>query len=252
MMFIVKRALKEVLDARLPWSLWGLVHKLKTGSLKYPWRFRKYRVGENCYIDPSVQIFGWKSVAVGSNTVLSEEVWLNANDRGTDKETIIVGNNCHIGRRNYFSAGPLIHIKDYCLTGIDCHFLGCAHVFDSPQVPYISAGVTKGEAIEVGVNCMLATSVTVLQGVRIGFGSIVGARSVVVSSLPPFSIAVGNPCKGIKRYDFKNNRWVDIREWLNEYEQFMPTEAEYLATLKERHGAIPLSLMASSRRFGWL
>jgi acetyltransferase-like isoleucine patch superfamily enzyme len=242
---------------KLPWRLWSAVYRLtlRLGShIKFldKHKFRKSRVGKATYIDPSVCILGWKNVVIGNNTLLSEDVWLNVNHRDEGTNRIIIGNNCHIGKRNFFSSGPLIALKDYCFTGIDCHFLGSGHVIDSPFVPYIASGLTAGDVIELGVNCWLTTSVTVLEGVRIGYGSVIGARSVVSNNIPAFSIAIGNPCKVIKRFDFRNNTWIDSQKWSDELNKFIPTEEEYLSMLIERHSAIPLSLLSSSKRFGWL
>jgi acetyltransferase-like isoleucine patch superfamily enzyme len=244
-------------DHKLPWAQWGPVYQLRSRleSRKIfsdRHEFRKTRVGQASYVDPSVRIIGWRNVVIGSNTTLSEDVWLNVNHRDDGINRIIIGNNCHIGKRNFISSGPLITLKDYCFTGIDCHFLGSGHVIDSPLVPYIASGLTTGAVIEIGVNCWLTTSVTVLQGVKIGHGSVIGARAVVLNDIPPFSIAVGNPCMVIKRFDFKNNVWIDAQNWSDELNSLIPTEEDYLRRLIERYSAIPLSLVSSSRRFGWL
>ena len=62
----------------------------------------------------------------------------------------------------------------------------------------------------------IGQNVTVMPGVHIGNGSIIGAYSVVASDIPPYCVAVGNPCKVIKqRFDdslveyLLNLKWWD-------------------------------------------
>jgi acetyltransferase-like isoleucine patch superfamily enzyme len=235
----------------LPWKYWGPVIRVR-------WRgggagaFRKRNVGKNSYVDPSVQIFGWEQVTIGDNVALSEGTWLNASARDGSRDRIIIGDFCHIGRRNYFSTGGLIHIKDFGFTGIDCHLLGTSHSVASPMTPYVASELTPGAAIELGVNCWLTTSVTVLAGVQIGCGSVIGARSVLTGSVPPFSIAFGNPCRVVKRFDFKNNLWIPVQQFSDELAKFAPSEAEYLAVLRSKSELLRPALHASSTRFGWL
>lgn len=55
-----------------------------------------------------------------------------------------------------------------------------------------------GKPIEIGADCWLAANVTVIGGVRIGEGCIIGAGSVVTKDIPPYSLAAGNPCRVIR------------------------------------------------------
>lgn len=48
-------------------------------------------------------------------------------------------------------------------------------------------------------NCWIAASVTVIGGVTIGEGCVIGAGSVVTKDIPPNSLAVGNPCRVIRK-----------------------------------------------------
>ena len=57
-------------------------------------------------------------------------------------------------------------------------------------------------------NVWIGEFVSILPGVTIGMGSIIGTMSVVTKSIPPYSIAVGSPAKVIKVYDFENKKWV--------------------------------------------
>ena len=50
--------------------------------------------------------------------------------------------------------------------------------------------------IEDGV--MIGMNTTIMPGVRIGKGSIIGAKSLVVDDIPPWTVAAGNPAKIIK------------------------------------------------------
>jgi putative colanic acid biosynthesis acetyltransferase WcaF len=52
--------------------------------------------------------------------------------------------------------------------------------------------------ISIGDNAWLAADVFVGPGVTIGELTVVGARSVVVTDLPPRKICVGHPCRPIK------------------------------------------------------
>ena len=52
--------------------------------------------------------------------------------------------------------------------------------------------------ITIEKDCWLASNVTVCGGVTIGEGSVIGAGSVVTRSIPPHSLAAGNPCRVIR------------------------------------------------------
>lgn len=193
--------------------------------------WRAAHCGPGVWLDPTVQVLGWRRVRIGAHSIISEGGWLNVNDRDADEPVIVIGASCFLGRRNFLSAGSLIEIGDYCLTGVDCHFLGSDHVFSSPFVPYLMSGTTDGGHIRIGANCWLGASVTVLKGVSIGYGSIIGAGSVVKSDVPPMSIAVGNPARLVRRFDLPTQTWVRAEEYM---ESAIPDEAAYLAQLKEQ------------------
>ncbi|WP_199194180.1 CatB-related O-acetyltransferase [Pleurocapsa sp. CCALA 161] len=57
---------------------------------------------------------------------------------------------------------------------------------------------TKG-AINIGNGVWIGDNVTILPGVEIANGAVIGAGSIVTKSIPPYSIAVGNPAKVIKK-----------------------------------------------------
>jgi acetyltransferase-like isoleucine patch superfamily enzyme len=202
-------------------------------------------IGKNTYIDKNVHLIGLKHIKVGSNTIISDDSWLNVNERVDSQIGIEIGSSCYIGKRNFFTSGQNIRIKDFFMSGINCSFLGSDHVMDEPLKPYVFTGTTNVNTIYIGTNVWLGANVTVLGDVSIGHGSIVGANSLVNKNIPPFSIAVGNPARVIKRYDFKNSHWT---KEFDQLDKFM-SEEKYEKELSQYHGR-SLPLLASGKNFG--
>ena len=54
------------------------------------------------------------------------------------------------------------------------------------------------EPIVIEDKVWIGSNAVVLPGVRIGYGSVVGAGSVVSRSIPPMTVAVGTPCRVVR------------------------------------------------------
>ncbi len=61
----------------------------------------------------------------------------------------------------------------------------------------------KSKPIKICDKAWLGFGVTVLNGVTIGEGAVIGAQSVVREDIPPYAIAYGNPAKVVKYIDEK-------------------------------------------------
>jgi maltose O-acetyltransferase len=85
----------------------------------------------------------------------------------------------------------LISIGDNCGFGESCSIL--AH--DAMPNEYIDA--TRIGKVTIHESCHFGMRSVILPGVEIGPMSIVGANSVVISNIPPHSVATGNPAKVI-------------------------------------------------------
>lgn len=96
------------------------------------------------------------------------------------RESIVLGNNVLVGANSV-------------ITDFDWHSHDPADRDNMSLAPV--AKVKIGNNVWIGANCM------VLKGVEIGDNTIVGAGSLVVSSLPANSICAGVPCKVIRTLD---------------------------------------------------
>lgn len=73
----------------------------------------------------------------------------------------------------------------------------------------------KGDTI-IGNDIWIGQSVTFLLGVHVGNGTIIGANAVVASDIPPYSIAIGNPARIVKkRFDDEMIKLLEKLEWWN-------------------------------------
>lgn len=69
--------------------------------------------------------------------------------------------------------------------------------------PPISRPLTSKGEVRIGNNVWIGDKATVLPGVTIGDGAIVGTNAVVTSDVPAYSIAVGNPARIIDKQKVK-------------------------------------------------
>lgn len=67
---------------------------------------------------------------------------------------------------------------------------------------------TKGN-VTIGSDVWIGECSTILSGVTIGHGAVVGAYSVVAKDVPPYAIVCGNPAK-IIRYRFRPDQIVEL------------------------------------------
>lgn len=71
------------------------------------------------------------------------------------------------------------------------------HNFADLTMPIKDQGIAKSR-VRIGRDVWLGTKVTVVRGVEIGEGAVVGANAVVTQDLPAYSVSVGVPARVIK------------------------------------------------------
>ena len=82
-------------------------------------------------------------------------------------------------------------------VGAHVDILAENHNFDDPELPINQQGV-KRRGVVIGEDCWIGNRATVLDGVRIGRGSVIGAAAVVTGDIPEFSVAVGSPARVLR------------------------------------------------------
>lgn len=125
------------------------------------------QIGSDVAINDYVHIGAIESVSIGNRVLIASKVFISDHDHGS------------YGRGGVHS-DPRITPSERPLSS-------------SPVV--IEDDVWIGEFVSV------------LAGVRIGKGSVIGTMSTVSRDIPPYCIAVGSPAKVIKRFNFATGIW---------------------------------------------
>ena len=111
------------------------------------------------------------------------------------------GYNIHIGRRFFANAGLVVldtasvEIGDDVLIGPQVGLYAAYHPVD---VERRAAGLEAAAPIRICDKVWIGGHVSVLPGVTIGEGSVIGAGSVVTHDIPPRKVAYGNPCRVVR------------------------------------------------------
>lgn len=109
----------------------------------------------------------------------------------------------HLGKDVYLNFGLSlvddtdIYIDSHTLIGPNVTLITTNHLI-APEIR-MKKGYQYSLPIHIKRNCWLGANVTVLPGVTIGENSVIGAGSVVTKDIPANVIAVGVPCKVLRK-----------------------------------------------------
>lgn len=176
--------------------------------------------GTNVFISPTATIIHGYKIRLGNNVVVERRATLSVDREG----------NIDIGTNSYFLSNCVLKAFDgWIKIGNDCsvnefailfgggspgsggleigndvriaahvRIVPMNHIYVDPKTP-IRLQKYKCLGIKIEDDVWLGVGSTVLDGVTIGKGSVIGAGAVVTKDIPPYSIAVGVPAKVIKK-----------------------------------------------------
>ena len=104
--------------------------------------------------------------------------------------------------------GP-VTIGESSICSQNCFIGGQSHIFKDISKDFLRQGVEIKQVV-IGKNVWIGSNAVVLLGVKIGDNSVIGAGSTVVEDIPPYSVAVGNPARIVKRYNFETKNWERV------------------------------------------
>jgi acetyltransferase-like isoleucine patch superfamily enzyme len=141
------------------------------------------------FIHPFASIGSHNLLSIGKNVKINHNVTIWG-------DSIYIGDNAQINPNTVFYGN--IKIGNNVMIAPNCTIAGGNHKFSDTTKPIrcqgsSSSGIIIEDNVWIGANC------TILDGVTIKQGSVIGAGSVVSKSIEEFSVAMGNPCKVVRK-----------------------------------------------------
>ena len=126
-------------------------------------------------------------------------------------DKLIIGKFCAIARGIEFIMNGANHRMN-SVTTYPFNIMGGGWEAHAPELSDLPL---KGDTV-VGNDVWIGQHVTVLPGVHIADGAIIGANSVVTKDIPAYTVAGGSPCRVIrKRFSDELIAYLEALQWWN-------------------------------------
>ena len=157
--------------------------------LKY---LKKFIPRENYFIHETVILTKAVNIQIGKGS----EIWEHVIFR-KGYGPIVIGKNTQIGPFVVIFSGSGVTIGDNVMIAPHCVIASGNHQFHQVNVPMRFSGDFSKGPIFIGDDVWIGSNCTILDGVKIGKGAIIGANSAVTKNVDAYDIVAGCPAKKI-------------------------------------------------------
>ena len=160
------------------------------------------RCGRNVKFEDYTEIHGLcEELVFGNNVTISRGVMIRPSSYygGDYGKGLVIGDNSSIGPHGYVGCSGKITIGKNVMFGPKCSLFAENHIFSNTRLDIKSQGVAQ-KGITIEDDCWIGSNCVILDGVRIGKGSVIGAGTLVSKDIAPGSIVMD------KRDKIRKNR----------------------------------------------
>jgi acetyltransferase-like isoleucine patch superfamily enzyme len=154
---------------------------------------RNIQIGDNVKVngDMDLRLRGNGKIIISDGCKIDDACRLVA----ANEATLLIKPNADIGAYSIFNCGTDVTIGNWCLIAGFVYVNSSSHNIAKDK--YVrQQGYSYGPVV-LEDDCLISGHVSILPGVTIGTGAVVGANAVVTKDLPPYSISVGVPARVI-------------------------------------------------------
>lgn len=167
-------------------SLFGRVGRNATFghhlTLRHP---RKIQLGSNVAIDNYCLIDGTYGIQIGSNVFIGQGAIIQAKNG-----SVVIGDECVIASQSRLGSVGGIRLGRGVMVAGQVYIGGGRYHTDDVNVPIRDQALYSKGAVDIGDDVWIGAGVIILDGVRIGQGSVIGAGTIVQEDVPEFTVVV--------------------------------------------------------------
>lgn len=189
--------------------------KIKGGYEKLYW-IKKCKEKGKCRVHFTTLLKGSKYIHVKGDISLGENSKLLCWDEYTSGQKeqklfpcIEIGDKFRATRNLTIQCANKVVIGKNVLLASDVFIIDYNHGLSPLSDNYLDEPLQTGEVC-IGDGVWIGNNVVILPNTHIGRKSIIGAGSVVTKDIDEYCIAVGNPAKVLKKWDFDSNEWKSV------------------------------------------
>ncbi len=194
----------ESLKKLVHWSI--LIPKQTRPRLWIKWFVNPFyhKKGKGSIVRPRTRmdVVPWNKFELGTDSTIEDFSAIN-NGVGS----VIIGDRTKVGLSNTI-IGP-VNIGNDIRLAQNITLSGLNHNYEDITRPIHVQGVST-DSITIEDATWIGANVVVVAGVTIGKHCIVAAGSIVTKDIPPYSVAVGNPARVIKKYNHDTQKWEKV------------------------------------------
>lgn len=166
------------------------------------------KFGGGGWIHPLAEIKKYENgeIAFGENVILHKGVRIDAAGK------IILGMGTDVNTYTRIESESLVEIGKDVLIGPNVYISDRSHQYKDVDVPIKMQGYYTRGNLKIGNGTWIGIHACVIGNVEVGKGCVIGANAVVTKNIPDYCVVVGNPARIVKRYDFKEKKWIKMDE----------------------------------------
>jgi acetyltransferase-like isoleucine patch superfamily enzyme len=173
------------------------VRLLVTVFYRHPlFQARCASVGKNLVIQGLPFVSGLVNIHIGDNVLIGGGVSI-LSARSAEPPTLIIGDHAEINWNTNLSVAREIVIEEHARVSFGCRISDTDGHPREADLRAQNAPVRPEDIRPVRIcrHAWIGNGTHIMKGVTIGEGAIIGANSVVISDIPPYSVAMGNPAE---------------------------------------------------------